>query len=447
VRPLPTAPCARPAYGLAAACLALLLVLTACSGGDSGASSTKIIRLAVDLPLTGAEGRAGTTTLNGVRYFVQRHPTLDGFSIALDVRDDASGAKRDTSRAVRNLRGFIADPKVLAMIGPLVPDVARAQIPIANGAHLALVSPANSSRCLTKEPFLPTALNPLRTLISCKAAGMPSPAELRPTGLNNYFRLAATDDLQGPAAADYARKQLHLMRVAVLSDREAYGQALAYGFTSRFSTLGGTVVARQELDPSMSAELTAFMERAKNGGAQGVYFGGTALNHGCAASREMAKVFQSVNTPPFLGGDGIALDPTCVRDAGANAMGIYATVPTVDAREIDSAQPTLLAFKAQYSDPGDFGPYTIAAYDATGIVYDALHRAIKSGQGFMPARDSVVRELAATTAFSGVTGTLGFDPEGDSTLRLLSIFKPAGADPRDAWSWVDTVDYSAALPY
>jgi hypothetical protein len=65
----------------------------------------------------------------------------------------------------------------------------------------------------------------------------------------------------------------------------------------------------------------------------------------------------------------------------------------------------------------------------------------------MPARDSVVRELAATTAFSGVTGTLGFDAEGDSTLRLLSIFKPAGADPRDAWSWVDTVDYSAALPY
>jgi ABC-type branched-subunit amino acid transport system substrate-binding protein len=161
----------------------------------------------------------------------------------------------------------------------------------------------------------------------------------------------------------------------------------------------------------------------------------------------MAKVFQSVNPTPFLGGDGIALDSTCVRDAGPSAIGIYATVPAQDARQIDSAQPTLTAFKTQYGDPGDFGPYTIAAYDATGVVYDALHRAIKAAQGFMPARDSVVQELAATTAFSGVTGTLGFDAEGDSTLRLLSVFKPAGADPHDAWSWVDTVNYSAALPY
>jgi branched-chain amino acid transport system substrate-binding protein len=401
----------------------------------------------VDLPLTGVEGRAGMTTLNGVRFFVQRHPTLDGYSIALDVRDDASGAKRDTSRAVLNLHGFIADPKVLAMIGPLMSDVARAQIPIANAAHLALVSPATSSRCLTKEPFLPTALNPLRTPISCKAAGLPSPEELRPSGHNNYFRLATTDDLQGPAAADYARKQLRLMRVAVLSDREAYGQALAYGFSARFNKLGGTVVIRQELDPSMSVELAAFMERAKNGGAQGVYFGGTASNHSCVASREMAKVFEAVNPMPFLGGDGIALDPACIRDAGPSAIAIFATVPAVDARQIDGAQPTIQAFDAQHGSPADFGPYTMAAYDATGVVYDALHRAIKAAQGFIPARESVVRELAATMAFKGVTGTLGFDAEGDTTLRLLSVFKPAGADPKDAWSWVQTVDYSAALPY
>jgi branched-chain amino acid transport system substrate-binding protein len=237
------------------------------------------------------------------------------------------------------------------------------------------------------------------------------------------------------------------MRVAVLSDREAYGQALAYGFSARFNKLGGTVVIRQELDPSMSVELAAFMERAKNGGAQGVYFGGTASNHSCVASREMAKVFEAVNPMPFLGGDGIALDPACIRDAGPSAIAIFATVPAVDARQIDGAQPTIQAFDAQHGSPADFGPYTMAAYDATGVVYDALHRAIKAAQGFIPARESVVRELAATMAFNGVTGTLGFDAEGDTTLRLLSVFKPAGADPKDAWSWVQTVDYSAALPY
>ena len=65
----------------------------------------------------------------------------------------------------------------------------------------------------------------------------------------------------------------------------------------------------------------------------------------------------------------------------------------------------------------------------------------------MPARDSIVAELAATTAFTGATGTFGFDAAGDTTLRLLSIFTPAGASPRAGWTWVETVDYSATLPY
>jgi len=65
----------------------------------------------------------------------------------------------------------------------------------------------------------------------------------------------------------------------------------------------------------------------------------------------------------------------------------------------------------------------------------------------MPARDSVIAELAATTAYSGATGVFGFDHDGDTTLRLLTIFRPAGPDPDAGWSWVATVDYSAVLPY
>src|ERR1700687_1804320 len=199
---------------VAAACITFLAGLPACTGQTSAATA-KTIKIAVDLPLTGIEARAGMTTLNGVSFFVGRHPTLDGFNIVVDARDDPAGAT--PSRGVKNLEAIIADPQVLAMIGPFDEDVARAQIPLANRAHLPLVSVTTSSRCLTKEPFLPASLNPMRTTISCKAAGLPSPAEPRPTGVNNYFRLSPTDDLQGPAAADYAAKRLHLNRFAVLS--------------------------------------------------------------------------------------------------------------------------------------------------------------------------------------------------------------------------------------
>ncbi|HLQ15932.1 MAG TPA: hypothetical protein VK256_08765, partial [Candidatus Eisenbacteria bacterium] len=125
----------------------------------------------------------------------------------------------------------------------------------------------------------------------------------------------------------------------------------------------------------------------------------------------------------------------------------YATVPAPDPEQIDSAQHLIQAFKAQSGRPGDFGPYTIAAYDATGVLYYALDRAIKGSGGNVPFRDTVVTHLAATTSFTGATGTFGFDPDGDTTQRLVSIFKPAGTDPRLGWKWVETVTYTAALPY
>ena len=432
---------------LSVACALLLAAVSACSPGGGPAQAVKAITLGVDLPLSGPLGRAGRSTLNGVRFFVSTHPALDGFTIRIDARDDAASSEADTKRAATNLDAFIGEPGVLAVIGPFDSAAARAQIPTANRAHLAMVSPAASSRCLTKEPYLPAALNPLRAAISCAAAGLPSPGDLRPTGVNNFFRLSTTDELQGPAAADYASGQLHLRRVAVLSDGEAYGQALAAAFTSRFNRLGGTVVARRDYNPAASPDLSAFMAAVKKDGAEGVYFGGASSNQGCMARARMAASFGTGEQAPFLGGDGIALDPACVQDAGSNSTGIFATVPALDADGIPSAQAVIRTFKKQYPAPADYGVYTIAAYDATGVVYDALARAIAAAGGHVPARDSVVAELAATTAYTGASGTFGFDPAGDTTLRVVSIFESPGQDPRAPWALVHTVDYSAALPY
>jgi len=427
--------------------MAFLLAGAACSVGGAAAVATKTITIGVDLPLTGPAQRAGQSTLNGVRFFVQRHQVLDGFTIAIDARDDAGGTSRDPSRGAANLEAFIANPQVLAMIGPLDSNIARAQIPVANRAHLAMVSPTTSNRCLTKEPFLPAGLNPLRTAIACQAAGVPTPGDLRPTKVNNYFRLSTTDDLQGAAAADFASKGLHLHRVALISDNEAYGQGLADSFWARFTQLGGSVVASQQIDPSQPLDVTRFLERAKQSGAQALYYGGTSATGGCVVRAQMAGVFGAGEATPFFGGDGIALDPTCVRDAGANAAGIYATVPTFDAEQIASAKPVIEAFKTSFGRARDFGPFTIAAYEATGAIYDALDRAIKAERGNRPFRDEVVTALGSPAKFQGVTGTFGFDPDGDTTMRVVSIYKPIASTPKMRWTWVETVDYSATLPY
>jgi branched-chain amino acid transport system substrate-binding protein len=427
------------------ACIAAasLLLLTACSIGGSGNSKT--IKIGVDLPLSGDEGQAGTPTLNGVRFFVHQHPVLEGFNVEVSARDDAVKGVHDPKLGGRNISDLIADPQVMGVIGPFDSSVARVAIPLANQAHLALISPSTSNPCLTREPYLPAGLNPTRAPISCKAAGLPAPADLRPTKVNSFFRLATTDDLQGAAAADYAYTNLRLVRLAVLSDHEAYGQALAASFRAMFTKLGGLVVAHMDFTPSATLDMTDFFKAAKNEGAQAIYFGGVTANKGCSIRAQMATVFGA--STPYLGGSGIAEDPACVRDAGPNAAGIYATVPAVNPDQVAASKAVIDAFKLEYKNAWDYGAYTILAYDATAVLYDALGRAIKAAGGKLPKREDVVAMLAATTAFQGAAGTFGFDAAGDTTHRVISIYEATSPDPGAPWRWVKEVDYSARLPY
>ena len=397
------------------------------------------------MPLSGVEGRAGTPTLNGVRFFVHQHPVLDGFNVGVSARDDAVKGVHDAKLGAQNVTAFVNDPLVMGVIGPFDSNVARGAIPVANQAHLAMISPSASDQCLTKAAFVPARLSPTHQVVGCSDVKLPLPADLRPAKVNNFFRLATTNDLQGPAAADFAYKNLHLLRVAVLSDHEAYGQALAAGFRTRFNNLGGLVVLYRDVVPAANLDLTAFFSQAKKDGAQGAYFGGVTANHACSIHAQMTGVLGP--TAPYLGGDGIAEDPACVGDAGSSVSGIYATVPAIDADQVAAANAAIAAFKVAYPHPADYGPYTMLAYDATAVLYDAMDKAIKGAGGKLPGRADVLAQLAATKAFAGVTGAFGFDAAGDTTHRVVSIFQAVSPDPAAPWRWAGAVDYSVKLPY
>ena len=427
--------------GLAAA------VMTACSmpGGGGPAPALKI---GVDLPLGGPEAAVGVPALDGIRFYVQQHPTLAGFEVTLAVKDDTSGGVAEPPLGATNVQALVADPLVMGVVGPLDSSLARAEIPVANQASLAMVSPATSSPCLTRDDYLPAALNTLRVPITCKAAGVAPASDLRPSGVNNYFRLATTDDLQGPAAADFAYANLRLLRVATVSDGEGYGQALAAAFATRFRAAGGSVVGHLDAHAPDAAVMAAFLQKAKADGAQAIYYGGTPANHGCALRAQMPAIFgASGEAAPLLGADGIAQDPACLQDAGADASGIYATVPVIDATGLGTAEPVVKAFRQAFPAADDYSPYTLLAYDATAVLYDAIERAITLAGGALPARGNVISQLSSTSGFPGATGVLGFDANGDTTHRVLTVYESPAAGAGAAWTPAGRVDYSSALPY
>src|SRR5260370_2131114 len=102
-------------------------------------------------------------------------------------------------------------------------------MPISNQAPVAQISPANTNPCLTKD----TAAS------GCNGKNDLLPT-LRPTNKVNYFRVATTDDHQGPAGADYLYNPLSYKKVSVIDDAETYRIGIANSFVTESHTLGGT---------------------------------------------------------------------------------------------------------------------------------------------------------------------------------------------------------------
>jgi len=385
-----------------------VFVAAACGGGGGGGGSKGEIDIASDLPTSGADQSSGLPTQYGAAFAVtQAGNSVRGYTLKFLPFDDAVNGKHDPTKGAQNVQQMISNNKILGMVGPFNSGVAAAEIPVANQAPLAMVSPSNTNECLT--------IN----FSYCQSYAGYTPAGLRPTGKNNYFRIAANDTFQGPAMADYAYDTLGLKTIAVWDDQEPFGKGVADNFTKEFQKKGGTVVDRQGFDTSSKPDFHSWLNKAKTDGAQGIYAGATSASYGCIPRGESQGIFDA--TSYYLGPDGIG-DAQCLTDSGSMANDhMYASQGVADANSNPSAAATITAYKTAHPSPNDTAAYTFAGYDCAAILIDAIGRAIDANGGNTPSRQQVIDQLAKTTAFKGLTGTYTLNAAGDPTTPALQI--------------------------
>jgi branched-chain amino acid transport system substrate-binding protein len=158
---------------------------------------------------------------------------------------------------------------------------------------------------------------------------------------------------------------------------------------------------------------------------------------------------------PFAGGDGIETTD-CIDQSSGNESGVYATSAGADATKVQGATATVDAFRKAFPGPNDFGGYTMQAYDAANALMAAIGRAVNDANGSVPTREQVRAEMAKTKGFVGVIGTYDFDANGDTSLKIVSIYEvQAVSDPanstgvcgknqaKDCFIWKDQVNYGS----
>ena len=383
------------------------LALSACGSRNTPITSAnngnKTAIIGIMAPLSGDLSALGLGIQHSVELAVKQanaSNAIPGWTLKVEAKDDE--AKPDVGKNAAT--AFASEPNVAGVVGNLNSSVAQSTQPVLATARIVQVSPANTNPTLTQGADFKTA--PKRTY-------------------DTYFRTCTTDAVQGPFAARYLFKA-GIKKVATVHDKKAYGQGLVQAFTGEFTKLGGTVVDAETINPDDS-NYQAVISKMKPAAPGAVYYGGEYPQAG-PLSQQMKAAGLNV---PLMGGDGI-FDPKFIVLGGASSAGDLATSVGAPTDQLAAGKTFLADYAAAgYKEPA--AAYGAYSFDAANAIINALKVSLKDAKDVASARQATIDALGKVS-FEGVTGKVAFDQYGDSTSRVLTVYKVIGK----AWSPVNT---------
>lgn len=386
---------------------ATLLVVAACGsnkeeGGTAGGScdtSKGTLTIGVVAPLSGNLSALGIGIKQSAELAVDeanKKCTVKGYKLAVSAQDDEANPAKGAQAATK----LATDPNVVGVIGTLNSSVAQTVQPILRDKKIAMVSPANTSPTLTRGNDFLTA--PKRQF-------------------ENYFRVCATDDLQGPYAANYLVEKAGKKKIAIVTDGKTYGAGLAAELQKQVTKKGGTIVG-QETVGEKDTDFSGVIAKIKALGPEAVYYGGEYPAAG-PLSKQMKDAGLDV---PLMGGDGI-FDGKFIELGGKE--GDLATSVGAPVESLATAKTFVDAYKAKFGKE-DYAAYGAFSYDSANAIIGGLAKTIESSDWAEAKRPDMLTNVGAYTA-SGATGNIKFDEYGDSTNKVLTVYQVTGGKWKD----------------
>ena len=365
--------------------------------GTPALAADKVVKIGIDLSLTGADAEGATRIRNGIMMAIDganEANGIPGYRIEPLVLDDgtATAGQYDPAQAATNARKMVADKDVVGALGPEMSGAGKAMAPILSMGGLATITPTSTNPDISDPKFA---------------------QQFRPAGKPIYFRTVTTDAYQGPNMANFYADVLKVKSVFVLDDSGAYGVGMADAFEKQAGMKGIKVLGRDRLDPK-AADYTAILTKIKSLNPDALYYGGVGQ-----AGVKLAK--QAYDIVPKMikgGGDGV-VGPVMLTAVGYPANeGWYGTIASPHVVGDQKAQQFVDAYFRKYNRAAD--DYTITAYDAALVMIDAIKRVVASGK---PVTREAVRDALQTAKVPTIQGVVSFDENGDLKDRTVSVFQ------------------------
>jgi branched-chain amino acid transport system substrate-binding protein len=368
-----------------ASLVALALVLPGASLAD--AQSKGAIKIATQSPLSGGQAALGEGIKLGAQLAIEKFKgplEKAGFKVELVPFDDQ--AKPDVG--VANAKNVISDKDIMVVIGHLNSGVAIPSSEVYREGNLAMISPANTNPTITDR------------------------------GYPNIFRVCGRDDVQGVVGSEFAAGTLKAKSVYIIHDKTTYGQGVAEFFKADVEKKGMKVLGYEGTEEKSNFDPIITPMKAKNPDL--VYFGGIYEQAGPFFKQAREKGVKA----KFMGPDGMD-SSDLTKIAGKTVVGMNYTSVAGPVSVYPKAKQFAEEYKKKFGKNPE--PFAAQAYDSTAIAIKALEAVTKGGKA--PTRDAVTAAIR-DVRYSGITGSVEFNANGDPKTALYFVLQVASDDPQ-----------------
>jgi branched-chain amino acid transport system substrate-binding protein len=335
------------------------------------------VKIGVAGPMTGANAAFGEQYMKGAQAAadaVNAAGGVNGEKIVLVKGDDACEPKQAVTVAKD-----LTEKKVVGVVGHFCSSSTIPASEIYDEAGIITITPGSTNPKVTER------------------------------GLSAMFRMCGRDDQQGIVAGDYVVDVLKGKKVAVLHDKDTYGQGLADATKAQLEKRGVKPVLYEGLTRG-EKDFSAVVTKIRAAGADVVYFGGLHPEAGPLV-RQLRE--QGLKDVKFMSDDGIVTDELVTTAGGPqNVDGVLMTFGA-DPRLLPDSKTVVDAFRKAGTEPEG---YTLYAYASVQTLAAAFNGA-KSNKG-----EDAAKWLKANPVKT-VMGEKTWDSKGDLKISDYVVYQ------------------------
>jgi branched-chain amino acid transport system substrate-binding protein len=343
------------------------------AAGISQADET--VKIAIVGPVTGPVAQYGDMQMIGAKMAVEQINAaggIDGRMIEAVIMDDVCEPKQAVAVANK-----VVNEGIRYVVGHLCSGSTQPASEIYDDEGILMVTPASTSPAITEQ------------------------------GYTMVFRTIGLDSQQGPVAGRFIVEKIKPQKMAVIHDKQQYGQGIATEVKNTVEDGGVNVVLFEGIS-SGQTDFSALITKLKKEGVDFVYYGGYHPELGLILRQSGDQGFDA----RFMGPEGVGnKDITAI--AGDASEGLLVSLPADFAADPANAD-LVKAFEAKGEDPG--GPFVMPSYAAVQIIADT----IKATGSDDPAK---LAEAMRTTTYETPIGEVAFDEKGDLQEFQFVIFE------------------------